>query len=111
MINIGGFMHQLGLTLDFVTCIGLQLSVGLCVDYASHIGHSFFTNSKGTRKERAHKALINIGPAVCYGGMSTLLAFSAFASIDAYAYLAIFKVNFFSNFFFFQVSLDYLSFL
>lgn len=41
LINVGGSMQKIGLTLDIVSCIALQLSVGLCVDYAAHIGHTF----------------------------------------------------------------------
>lgn len=34
LINVGGCMQRVGQTLDIVSCIALQLSVGLCVDYA-----------------------------------------------------------------------------
>lgn len=34
-------MPSLGLTIDLVSCIGLELAVGLCVDYAAHVGHTF----------------------------------------------------------------------
>lgn len=36
-------MHYWGLHVDSVTCIQLVLVVGLAVDYAAHIGHTFMT--------------------------------------------------------------------
>jgi Niemann-Pick C1 protein len=93
LVNIGGFMHRLGLSLDVVTCVGLQLTAGLCVDYAAHIGHCFLTIRTGSREERAKQTMQRIGPAVFSGGVSTLLAFSALATVDAYAYTAVFKVR------------------
>lgn len=36
LINVGGCMQRVGQTLDIVSCIALQLSVGLCVDYAGN---------------------------------------------------------------------------
>uniref|UniRef100_A0A182SL45 SSD domain-containing protein n=1 Tax=Anopheles maculatus TaxID=74869 RepID=A0A182SL45_9DIPT len=35
LVNVGGLMQVWGLTLDLVSCIALQLAVGLCVDYAA----------------------------------------------------------------------------
>lgn len=31
-------MHFWGLTIDTVSCIDVVLGIGLCVDYAAHIG-------------------------------------------------------------------------
>ena len=40
-INVGGFIHFWGLTIDVVSCINLIIAVGLCVDYAAHVAHNF----------------------------------------------------------------------
>ena len=42
LVNVGGFMHFWGLTIDTVSCIDLVLAIGLCVDYAAHIGNKTF---------------------------------------------------------------------
>ena len=68
-------MEILGLTLDLVTCISLQLAVGLCVDYAAHIGHTFLMMT-GDRNQRALETVSYIGSAVMYGGGSTMLSVS-----------------------------------
>lgn len=89
-------MQLWGLTIDLVSCIGLQLAVGLCVDYAAHIGHTFLTIDTGgtnTKTDRALGTLKHIGAAVLYGGGSTLLALAMLAGSEAYTFKAFFKVS------------------
>lgn len=93
-INVGGCMHRLGQTLDIVSCIALQLSVGLCVDYAAHIGHTFLTISQGNRTSRALNTVLHIGAAVLYGGGSTILALSVLSNSEAYTYRSFFRIFF-----------------
>ncbi|CAL8090383.1 unnamed protein product [Orchesella dallaii] len=93
LVDVGGSMHFWNLTIDTVSCIDLVLAIGLCVDYAAHIGHAFMT-SDGTREERAKKALVNIGPAVLNGGFSTFLAFILLANSKSHVFLTFFKIFF-----------------
>lgn len=93
LVDIGGFMHFWGLTIDTVTCQHLIIAIGLCVDYSAHIAHRFLVE-QGTRNERAVKTLQNIGPAVLNGGISTLLAFVLLASSKSYVFMSFFKVFF-----------------
>lgn len=62
-----------GLTFNSVTCIVLLLAVGISVDYSAHIMRAFLT-AVGTRQQRAHKALAEIGGAVWNGAFTTFLA-------------------------------------
>ncbi|KAG4072065.1 hypothetical protein HA402_015564 [Bradysia odoriphaga] len=91
LINVCGFMHVWGLTIDLVSCIALQLAVGLCVDYAAHIGHTFM-KLNGTRMERALETVLQIGEAVFAGGSSTILSLLMLAISDAYIFQAFFKI-------------------
>lgn len=84
-------MERWGLTIDLVSCIGLELAAGLAVDYASHVGHTFLT-VEGKRTDRALETVVHIGPAVLNGGISTILAMSMLAYSDAYTFKAFFKV-------------------
>lgn len=86
-------MQLWGLTIDLVSCIGLQLAVGLCVDYASHIGHTFLIESNGDRNKRALDTILHIGAAVLYGGGSTLLALLLLSRSEAYTFQSFFKVK------------------
>lgn len=93
MVNVMGFMQRWGLTIDLVTCIGLELAIGLCVDYASHIGHTFLTISEGTNYDRSLRTVTSIGSAVLYGGLSTLIGVSMLGFSDAYSFQTFFKVR------------------
>lgn len=93
MINLCGFMQMWGLTIDLVACIGMELAIGLCVDFATHVGHTFLTCTEGGRGERAIYTVSHIGAAVFYGGGSTLLALSMLSISDAYVFQSFFKVR------------------
>lgn len=93
MVNVCGFMQRWGLTIDLVSCIGLELAIGLCVDYATHIGHTFLTIRDGNRRERSLKTVTTIGSAVIYGGLSTLIGVFMLSQSDAYTFQAFFKVS------------------
>lgn len=89
-------MQLWGLTIDLVSCIGLQLAVGLCVDYAAHIGHTFLTIDAigdNSKTNRALGTMKHIGAAVLYGGGSTLLALTMLSGSEAYTFKAFFKVK------------------
>ena len=91
LIDVGGFMHFWGLTIDAVSCIGIVIAIGLCVDYAAHVGHCFMT-VEGTSDDRARLTLSKVGPAVFNGGFSTVLAFLFLANSDSHVFLSFFKV-------------------
>jgi len=94
LLNVGGCMARLGMTLDIVSCIALQLSVGLCVDYSAHIGHTFLTINQGSRTKRSLDTVLHIGAAVMYGGASTILALAVLANSEAYTYRSFFRIFF-----------------
>ena len=58
-----------------------------------HICHAFLTVS-GSKRERAKAALVDMGPAVLNGGVSTLIAFILLLSSDSYFFLTFFKIFF-----------------
>nr|SVE88835.1 EOG090X0BEK [Daphnia sinensis] len=91
LVCVNGTMHFWGLTIDTVSCINLVLAIGLCVDYAAHVAHTFMTKS-GTRNERAAATISSIGPAVFHGGFSTFLAFIFLANSDSHVFITFFKV-------------------
>nr|SVE90710.1 EOG090X0BEK [Daphnia sinensis] len=91
LVCVNGTMHFWGLTIDTVSCINLVLAIGLCVDYAAHVAHTFMTKT-GTRNERAAATISSIGPAVFHGGFSTFLAFIFLANSDSHVFITFFKV-------------------
>ena len=40
-------MHFWNLTIDVISCVNLVIAVGLCIDYAAHIAHTFMV-TEGT---------------------------------------------------------------
>lgn len=94
LVNVCGLMYIWGLTIDMVSCIALQLAVGLCVDYAAHIGHTFLITIGPNKSERAIEAVLHIGSAVIYGGGSTLLGVVMLSLSEAYTFKAFFKIFF-----------------
>merc|ERR1711915_923963 len=93
LVNVGGFIHFWGLTIDVISCVNLVIAVGLCVDYSAHIAHCFMAQT-GTSDERSVKTLRDIGPAVLNGGFSTFLAFVLTAGSTSHVFSTFFKVFF-----------------
>jgi len=93
IVEVAGFMHFWGLTVDVITCNTLVISIGLCVDFSAHIAHYFLT-SRGDRNQRMVATMTKIGPAVLNGGTSTLLAFSLLYTSKSYVFLSFFKIFF-----------------
>ena len=50
LIDVMGYMHFWGLTIDVVSSIIVIISIGLCVDYSAHIAHAFLT-AKGKKRK------------------------------------------------------------
>ncbi|XP_046483192.1 patched domain-containing protein 3 [Neodiprion pinetum] len=98
LVDVCGLMYYWGLTIDIVSCIGLELAVGLSVDYAAHVAHSFLNSAVpdvgGSRVPRTISAVKHIGAAVVYGAGSTLLALSLLATSEAYVFRSFFKIFF-----------------
>ncbi|CAL7945885.1 unnamed protein product [Xylocopa violacea] len=96
LLNVCGFMYFWGLTIDIASCIGLELGIGLCVDYAAHVAHAFINAASESvsedRTTRAHIAVRYIGAAVAYGAGSTLLALSMMVFSDSYVFHAFLKI-------------------
>merc|ERR550532_1381644 len=93
LVNVGGFIHFWGLTIDTVSCTNIIISIGLCVDYSAYVAHAFMSCT-GSRKERVREALADIGPAVFNGGFSTFLAFILLANSKSHVFSTFFKVFF-----------------
>ena len=93
LVDVGGFLHFWGITIDTVSCNNLVIAIGLCVDYSVHITHWFLYES-GTRNERMRATVQNIGPAVFNGGFSTFLAFILLAGSRSHVFSSFFKIFF-----------------
>ncbi|CAM9570116.1 unnamed protein product, partial [Laminaria digitata] len=95
IVDVLGIMYFWGLSIDTVAVINLVLAVGLSVDYAAHVGHSFMVKA-GTKDERMVQAVSDIGVAVIHGGVSTFLAVVLLSLSSSYVFRVLFK-QFFST--------------
>lgn len=93
LVDVSGFMHLWGLSVDTVAAVLLTIAMGLSVDYSAHVAHSFMVNS-GSRNERIHETLVEMGPAVLNGGFSTFLAFALLMTAQSYVFQTFFKIFF-----------------
>ena len=91
LVDIVGFMHFWGLTIDILSAVNIVLAIGLCVDYAVHIAHAFL-RSEGSRQERSCRAVTFIGGAVTNGGVTTFLALAFCSLSSAHVFQTFFKV-------------------
>lgn len=94
IVDVLGCMNMWGLAIDSVSVIQLVISVGLCVDYAAHIGHAFMKTPGASRGERVITTLGNVGAAVLNGGFSTFLATMVLAFSKSYVFRVLFQTFF-----------------
>jgi len=95
LVDVLGIMYAWGLYIDTVTVVNLVLAVGLSVDYAAHVAHSFLVeraeDEGGSRRARARVTVGSIGAAVANGGISTFLAVVLLAASQSYIFRVFFQ--------------------
>ena len=45
LVDVIGFLHFWGMTIEVLSCSNIVMSVGLCVDYSANIAHAFLVSS------------------------------------------------------------------
>jgi len=90
IIDILGCMNMWGLAIDNVSVINVVIAVGLCVDYAAHVGHNFMKQT-GTNAERVVSMMGEVGAAVLCGATSTFLGVMLLAVSKSYVFRVLFQ--------------------
>ena len=90
-VNIMGAMVILGIDLNAVSLVNLVMSVGISVEFCAHLIRAFMVRH-GTRTERAHHALVDMGVSIFSG--ITLTKFIG-VSVLAWANSVLFQVFYF----------------
>jgi len=96
LVNLIGLMYWWGIDFNAISVVNLVMSVGISVEFCSHIVRAYSLSYKRTRLERAHEALANIGCSVLSG-----ITFTKFGGVIvlAFAHTQIFQVFYFRMFF------------
>jgi len=91
LVDLVGTLHFWDVTIDVISCVNIVLATGLCVDYSVHIAHAFSV-AEGTRTERTKTALVNLGPAILNGGVTTFLAVIILPFSQSHVFKTFFKI-------------------
>ena len=91
VVDVVGITYILGMTIDPMYLHSTIIGIGLSVDYAAHLAHSFIT-LRGSKKVRVMEAYLFIGPAILHGGTTTLLALSLLAFAESHTFQVFFKI-------------------
>ena len=75
LLTICGYIFLIGMDLDPISAMFITIAQGITVDYSAHIVHSFMKTHGSSREERIKKSMVEIGPAVFNGGVSTFAGF------------------------------------
>uniref|UniRef100_A0A7E4VIC3 SSD domain-containing protein n=1 Tax=Panagrellus redivivus TaxID=6233 RepID=A0A7E4VIC3_PANRE len=73
-IGVAGYLSLWGADLDPTTVVNILMSIGLCIDFATHVGYRIYRSPFTDPDERISDALGAIGWPVVQAGTSTLLA-------------------------------------
>ncbi|XP_014671741.1 PREDICTED: LOW QUALITY PROTEIN: Niemann-Pick C1 protein-like [Priapulus caudatus] len=82
LVSMLGLMYLWSIPLNAISLVNLVMTVGIAVEFCSHITRAFATSVKPTRTERAQDALVHMGSSVLSGitltkfGGIVVLAFS-----------------------------------
>uniref|UniRef100_A0A0N5ATA6 SSD domain-containing protein n=1 Tax=Syphacia muris TaxID=451379 RepID=A0A0N5ATA6_9BILA len=92
-INIGilGFMTFWSVRLDFISMVTIVMSIGFCVDFASHLAYNFAKGSNIPGAERMRNALYAVGTPILQSASSTILGVSFMATAESYIFRSFLK--------------------
>lgn len=66
LLTLMGVMDLWSISLNAISVVNLAMCIGISVEFCSHIAYAF-DKARGTRTERAFKALVEMGPSVFSG--------------------------------------------
>merc|ERR1712151_381235 len=91
IVEVIGFAHFWGVTMNGVSTIYFLMCAGFSVDYSAHIAHAF-SSASGTSADRAVEALTRLGPCVWNAICSTFLAVVVIGFTNSFVFEVFFKI-------------------
>merc|ERR1712113_254080 len=90
-VEVIGFSHFWGVTMNGVSTIYFLMCAGFSVDYSAHIAHAF-NSAVGSSSDRALESLTRLGPCVWHAIFSTFLAVMVLAFTNSFVFEVFFKI-------------------
>ncbi len=92
MVGLIGALSLMSISISTISMIVMIMSIGFCVDFSAHIVHAFIADSgKGSRDQRALKAVLHVGIPIFNSAFSTFLGICLLYFCDSYLFKAFFK--------------------
>ena len=73
-IEVYGLLPVMGIQLNAFSSTNIVLSLGMAIEFTSHIAHQFLIQPGSDRRERTIEAMRFIGAPMLHGAMSSILA-------------------------------------
>jgi Niemann-Pick C1 protein len=67
VINIGGLMYYWNISLNAVSLVNLVMTVGISIEFCSHLVHSYSVSTMESRLERSRDAITKMGSSIFSG--------------------------------------------
>merc|ERR1712166_74443 len=94
-IDLVGSIHFWGLEVNSISVINMIMAIGLVVDYSAHVIHNFGLQKEAkTRDEAVASMLVEIGPPVFLGGLTTFIGIAPLAFSNSTVFRTFFKMFF-----------------
>ena len=90
LVSLVASLHAWGIQASSVMMVELVMSIGFCSDFCVHIVHAFLT-SKGSRKERAQQALVNMAMPILCASLSSIIGVMFLGFAQSYLFRTFFK--------------------
>lgn len=91
VVDMLGMMYFFDIHLNTVSVICLALSVGITIDFSSHVTIGFMSAS-GSKQDRVVETLGHLGPALTHAGVSTFLCTGILVFSRTYVFKMFFKM-------------------
>ena len=90
LVSLVAALHTWGIQASSVMMVEMVMAIGFCSDFCVHIIHAFLTG-RGTRRERAQQALIDMGMPILCASLSSIAGVMFLSFAHSYLFRTFFK--------------------
>ena len=93
LVSLVAALHMWGIQASSVMMVEMVMAIGFCSDFCVHIIHAFLT-ARGTRRERAQQALLDMGMPIFCASLSSVTGVMFLSFAHSYLFRTFFKTIF-----------------